>query len=150
MPVRATTLALAVALALALASCASPGTACDAVDVDGAWFRVPPAPNGALYFTATNDGDRAITITGVSSDVAGMVELHEVVDDEGMMRMQPVDGQRIELLPGASVELRQGGLHVMAMGLTDGLEDGAEARFVLSTDAGCEIEVTAPITVEGG
>lgn len=142
--------ALAVASVLVLASCTSAGTACDDVDIEGAWFRVPPAPNGALYFEATNNGDDPIAITGASSDVANMIELHEVVDNDGMMQMQAIDGQRIEIPAGASVELRQGGLHVMAMGLADGLEDGADVEFTLSTDAGCEITVTAPITVEGG
>ena len=142
--------ALALASILVLASCTTAGTACDEVDVEGAWFRVPPAPNGALYFVATNNGDEAIALTGVTSDVAGMIELHEVIDNDGMMQMQPIEGQRIEIPAGESVELRQGGLHVMAMGLTDGLEDGEDAEFTLSTDAGCEITVTAPITVEGG
>ena len=142
--------ALLVALTLGLAACSSTGTACDDVAVEGAWFRVPPAPNGALYFEATNDGDETIVLTGVTSDVAGMIELHEVVQNEGMMQMRPIEGQRIEIEPGATVELRQGGLHVMAMGLVDGLVDGDDAEFVLSTDAGCDIEVSAPITVEGG
>ncbi|NND85178.1 MAG: copper chaperone PCu(A)C [Acidimicrobiia bacterium] len=141
--------ALAVASILVLAACTTAGTACDDVDIDGAWFRVPPAPNGALYFEATNNGDAAIAITGASSDVANMIELHEVIDNDGMMQMQAIDGQRIEIRAGETVELRQGGLHVMAMGLADVLEDGDDAEFVLSTDAGCEIEVSAPITVEG-
>ncbi len=141
--------ALAVASVLVLASCTTAGSACDDVDIEGAWFRVPPAPNGALYFTATNNGGDPIAITGASSDVANMIELHEVLDNDGMMQMQAIEGQRIEIPAGDSVELRQGGLHVMAMGLTEGLEDGADAEFVLSTDADCEITVTAPITVEG-
>lgn len=139
---------LGIALILVLASCTPAGSACDQVEIEGAWFRVPPAPNGALYFSATNTGDEDIAITGASSDVAGMLELHEVIDNDGMMQMQPIEGQRIEIPAGETVELRQGGLHVMAMGLTDGLEDGADAAFTLSTDAECEIAITAPITVE--
>ena len=148
LPVRLLTLVLGGLIALA--SCTNAGTACDDVDIEGAWFRVPPAPNGALYFTATNNGDDPIAITGVSSEAANMIELHEVLNNDGMMQMQAIEGQRIEIPAGESVEFRQGGLHVMAMGLADGLEHGKDAEFVLSTDADCEITVTAPITVEGG
>ena len=37
---------------------------------------------------------------------------------DGVLEMQPLDPQRIELPAGETVVLEPGGLHVMAMGLT--------------------------------
>jgi copper(I)-binding protein len=145
--------ALMLGLALILAACSSTNTdatPCDAVEIEGAWFRKPPAPNGALYFKATNTGDAAIALTGASSDVSAMVELHEVVMNEGMMQMRAIEGQRIEIPAGATVELKQGDLHVMAMNVVEGLENGADVEFMITTDADCTILVTAPVTVEEG
>ena len=148
-------LALMLGLALILTACSSTeseaeaeASPCDAVEIDGAWFRKPPSVNGALYFKATNTGDATIALTGATSDVAPMIELHEVVDNDGMMQMRPIDGQRIEIPAGETVELKQGGLHVMAMNVVDGLENGTNADFTISTDAACTIAISAPITVE--
>ncbi len=144
--------ALMLGLALILTACASseaePETPCDSIEIDGAWFRKPPAPNGALYFKAANNGDTAVALTGVTSEVSAMMEFHEVVMNEGMMQMRAIEGQRIEIPAGGTVELKQGDLHVMAMNVVEGLEDGTDAEFTLTTDAGCTIPVTAPITVE--
>lgn len=143
--------ALMVGLALILTACSSTeaeATACDAIEVKGAWFRMPPAANGALYFTATNTGDTDLALTGATSDIAETIELHEVVPNDGMMKMQALDPQRIDIPAGETVVLKQGDLHVMAMNVTAELEDGADVEFVLTTDAGCTITVVAPVTVQ--
>ncbi len=143
--------ALMLGLALILTACTSTdadATPCDALEIEGAWFRKPPAVNGALYFKATNTGDTAIALTGASSDISAMVELHEVVMNDGMMQMRAIEGQRIEIPAGETVELKQGDLHVMAMNVVEGLEDGADVEFTITTDADCTISITAPVTVE--
>lgn len=143
--------ALMLGLALILAACSSAesdATTCDAIEIKGAWFRMPPADNGALYFTATNTGDTDLALTGATSDISPMIELHEVIPNDGMMKMQALDPQRIDIPAGDTVVLKQGDLHVMAMNVTADLEDGADVEFVLTTDADCTITVIAPVTVQ--
>ena len=55
--------------------------------------------------------------------MAGRVELHATLMDGDVMRMRPVkDG--VEILPGRSVEVVPGGLHIMLMGLAAPLKEG--------------------------
>ena len=58
------------------------------------------------------------------SPVAQLVELHTHIDDNGVMRMRPVEGG-LEIPAGGEHMLMRGGDHVMLMGLTQTLEDGA-------------------------
>jgi len=47
--------------------------------------------NGAVYVTLTNSGSQADALVSASSDAAQTVELHEVKNDGGVMKMRPVE-----------------------------------------------------------
>ncbi len=83
------TAALAAALALTavgLAACGSSSTSSDAaLAVNDSWTRATEGPMTGSFGTLVNSTDQEITITGGSSPVAGMVELHEVVMADGEM-----------------------------------------------------------------
>ena len=91
------------ALLAAAAAAASEGHA--QVTVDGAWARaaVPnqSATGAFMRLTARKD----VVLTGASSPVAGIVEVHEMSMDKGIMRMRAAD--RVPLKAGQTIELRQ-------------------------------------------
>ncbi len=119
--------------------------ACDAIEVTGAFVRLPPAENTAVYLELTNTGDVDTALVGASGDFAADFELHEMVDVDGVMEMTPLDPQLIELPAGETVLLEPGGLHVMAMGLTTELVEGDMVTVDLELDGGCTITVDAPV-----
>lgn len=99
--------------------------------IDHPWARpsLGASPNGVAYMTITNNGEMADKLLSVDGDIAKKVDLHRTLMDGDVMRMRPVtDG--VEILPGQTLEVVPGGLHVMLMGLTAPLKDGD--RFSLS------------------
>lgn len=101
---------------------------------------------GAFYFTVTNNGDEADTLLGVESDIAEIIEIHNVEMDEGVMQMVPMhDG--VEIAAGESITLEPGGYHIMLIGITQSMLDGEEFDATLHFENAGEIEITVPIHI---
>jgi copper(I)-binding protein len=113
-----------------------------------AWSRA--TPNGAKiaggYLTIENKGSASDRLVGSSSDVAGKVEAHEMVMNNGVMKMRPLDkGLTIE--PSKTVKLAPGGHHLMLMDLKDPLKQGDKVPVTLEFEkAG---KVTLSMAVQG-
>jgi copper(I)-binding protein len=103
-----------------------------------AWASAGSTSTGAAYLTVTDNGkpDRRL---GVSTPSAASAELHEIVHDNGVMKMRAVVA--IALDPGKPVTFSVGGYHVMLMGLKSPLK--AEDSFPLTVT----FEHAQPITV---
>jgi copper(I)-binding protein len=101
-------------------------------------------PPSAAYMTISNTGDEDRTIVSASSDLAGVVELHNTLMEDGVMRMfEMEDGV---LLPaGETVELRPRGLHVMLMQLARDLVPGDALILALELDNGEVITLGVPV-----
>ena len=84
-----------------------------------------------VFGTLTNKGDVDLEITGVESDDAGMIELHEVTPD-GVM--QPISGKVVVPAQG-TFELAPGANHIMLMDLKRELLAGDEVTFTLKLKA---------------
>ncbi|MEX0608114.1 MAG: copper chaperone PCu(A)C [Balneolaceae bacterium] len=88
--------------------------------------RVRPAQEGgttAAYFTYKNELETTDTLLSVSSEVAGMSQVHEsYLTDDGMMGMREQKNLAVEA--GESLNFAQGGLHVMLMQLKENLQVG--------------------------
>ena len=82
--------------------------------------------NAGGYVTIVNRGTAPDALVGASADVAARVELHETRNMSGMMMMEPV--AKVEVAPGARVELRPGSYHLMLIGLTRALTTRATVR----------------------
>lgn len=63
--------------------------------------------------------------------------IHETVEEDGMARMRHAE---ISLKPGAAVELKPGGLHVMVMGLKTPLVQGCRYGFSMTWSDGSETQ----------
>ena len=76
------------------------------VVVDDAWARASIGVNrpGAAYMTIRNNGDEAVTLTGISTPLAMMPEIHESkTNAEGVSSMAPAG--EITIAPGEAAEL---------------------------------------------
>ena len=77
------------------------------------------------------------------ADVAERVELHETRNVSGMMMMEKV--AKVELTPGARVELRPGSYHLMLIGLTRALTPGQTVKLTLEFERADRISVRAAV-----
>jgi periplasmic copper chaperone A len=133
-------LALAAVAALPAVAFADPPN----VQIDHAWSRATPAGStGVVYLTITEHGPTD-TLTTVSSPVAANAQLHESVDDHGVMKMRPVVG--LSIASGKPVTFAPGGYHIMLMGVKQALVAGTTFPVTLTfAKAG---EVTATVSVQ--
>ena len=98
----------------------------------------PNAPVAGGYLSIANEGatDDLLVSATVPGAVAETVQLHAMEMEDGVMRMSEVEGG-IPVPAGETVVLRRGGLHVMLMGLSEGLRAGEEIpATLLFRDAG--------------
>ena len=100
------------------------------VRVDGACARptVPSQSATGVFMRLT--AERDVVLTGLSSPVAGVVQVHEMSMDKDIMRMRPVD--QLALKAGQTIELKSGGLHIMMMELKMQIKVGEVVPLTLS------------------
>lgn len=108
------------------------------------------APVGGGYMEIANAGagDDTLLSVAVAPEFAGMVQLHEMQMQDGVMLMDEVDGG-IPVPAGTTVALEPGGLHVMFMRLPAGLEDGARIPATLNFEKAGEVEVVFNVEARG-
>ncbi len=110
--------------------------------------RARPSPmaagNSAVFMLVLNGLDEDVQFVSAESPASEVVELHETVNDEGVMRMvhQP-EGYPIEA--GGSVELKPGGKHVMLINLVEQLETGNEIELIVNFGNGESQTLTVPV-----
>ena len=115
------------------------------------WSRATPggAKVGGGYLRITNTGTAPDRLTGGSFPLASKVEVHEMRLDGDVMRMKPVEGG-LEIKPGATVELKPGGLHLMFMDLKEPLKEGQTVTGTLTFEKAGSIEVEYTVRGMGG
>lgn len=119
--------------------------------ITSAWARatLPGQKAAGAYLTVTNNGAAADRLTGAASPAADKVEIHtmEIVND--VMTMRPVEGG-LEIPAGGSVELKPGGYHIMFMGISEPLADGASVNVKLQFETAGEVELAVPVRLVKG
>ncbi|QIE57620.1 copper chaperone PCu(A)C [Pikeienuella piscinae] len=121
---------------------------------DGAIMAVHPyafataatAKTGGAYVSLENHGP-ADRLVGVKSDVAAKVELHESLQEDGVMKMRAVEG--LPLPEDGAIEMAPGGYHIMLMGLHRPLVEGESVPITLVFESGAELEVETPVKARG-
>ncbi|WP_024301035.1 copper chaperone PCu(A)C [Pseudogulbenkiania sp. MAI-1] len=110
------------------------------------WSRAMPAmmSSGAVYLKLDNQGKTADRLLAVSTPRAASAELHQHLNDKGVMRMRAVT-EGIELPPGQTITLAPGGLHIMLMGLTAPLKAGERFPLTLRFSRAGTVEVEVKI-----
>ena len=103
------------------------------LEIQAQWSRATPggAKVAGGYLVVRNAGTAEDRLIGGTSDVAGRIELHEMATVDGTMRMRALD-KGLAIAPGASVELKPGGYHVMFMDLKQPLKEGQRFTATLT------------------
>jgi uncharacterized protein YcnI/copper(I)-binding protein len=113
------------------------------------WTRATPkgAQVGGGYLKITNTGKEADRLVGGTLPIAGRFEVHEMSNEGGMMKMRHLP-QGLEIKPGATVELKPGGYHLMFMQLKEPLFAGKSVKGTLVFEKSGTVEIeysVAPI-----
>lgn len=99
---------------------------------------------GAFYFTITNNGEETDRLVMIETEMAHVVEIHDVEIEDGVMKMVPMhDGLEIE--PGETITFEPGGYHVMLIGITESMLDGEDFQATLHFEHAGELEITVSI-----
>lgn len=134
------------ALVLALAA-AVPAIAQTVPKVEGAWARPTvsgQAGGGGFLKITSATADRLVS---ASTPISKTVELHTMQMDGDVMRMREIPA--IDIPAGQTVELKPGGLHVMFIGLTQTLDNGASFPLTLRFEKAGEVKVDVQVRNQG-
>ncbi|MET4384854.1 copper(I)-binding protein [Bradyrhizobium sp. F1.4.3] len=113
-----------------------------------AWSRATPggAKVAGGFLTIENKGSAPDKLIGVSADIAGKAEIHEMTTDNGVMKMRPLD-KGLVIEPGKTVKLAPGGYHLMLQELKSPFKEGEKVPVTLEFEkAG---KVTVALDVQG-
>lgn len=136
----------------ALGACSSPSSSSDpAIVVEDPWVRTTDGATDtkmtAAFMSLANPGDANVSLTGASTSVAMMCQIHEMVKGaDGKAVMQEAKGG-IVIPAGSHAHLTPGGFHVMIMGLKQTLPVGSEVTLELKFSNGTSKTVVAPVKV---
>lgn len=130
-----------------LAGCASAAPEpTPALIVEDPWVRTTEGATDttmtAAFLSIVNPGDADVRLLRASSEVAGMVQLHEMVAEGDTMVMQEA-AEGILIPAGSHEHLTPGGHHVMLMDLRRALPIGDEVDVTLEFSDGSTQTITA-------
>jgi periplasmic copper chaperone A len=115
------------------------------ITVVAPWSRATPgaAKNGAVFLEIRAGADFADKLLSASGAVAENVEIHNHINDNGIMQMRRVDA--IEIGEGSSTKLVPGGYHIMLLGLKQPLKAGETFKLKLTFEKTGAIEVDVAV-----
>ena len=114
---------------------ASSGT----LKIEGAWVKASKGGMTGVFGKITNSGDKPVKITGASSTATDTVQLHTTTKgSDGGTKMEQVHEFTIE--PGATLELKPGGDHIMLMDMGCSLAAGGATTVTVKTEDGASLE----------
>jgi len=108
-----------------------------------------PTELGAIYMVIMNDSAQDEVLTGASVSGCTTIELHEMRMEKDVMVMRPIEGGQITIPAGETVELKQGGMHVMCIGKTGEYKVGDVVPITLEFKNAGTIEVSAEVIPPG-
>ncbi|XSC44385.1 copper chaperone PCu(A)C [Bradyrhizobium sp. RDT10] len=115
------------------------------------WSR--PTPKDANiaggYLTITNKGKTADRLIGGASPSASQIEVHEVVDVDGMTKTRPL-ANGIEIKPGKTVELKPGSYRILLLGLKEPFQLGQKVKGTLVFEKAGPVEIVYNVEENAG
>lgn len=111
-------LAVAVVLAVPALPAAAHEYKLESLDIIEPRTRATPstAQTGSGYLAITNKSTAPDRLITAKSSAANKVEIHEMKMDGSVMRMRELD-KGLEVPPGATVQMKPSGIHLMFVGL---------------------------------
>jgi hypothetical protein len=121
-----------------------------ALAIADAW--VAPTLKGAKvtagFLTVGNAGTEPDRIVSATSPRAARIELHETTMVGTTAKMRPMkDGIQVPAV--GSVELKQGGMHLMFMGIKEPFIEGQTIPATLTFEKGGSIEIVLAVKAQG-
>lgn len=140
--------------AAAAKSAAAPSYKIGALVLEAPWIRATPggAQVAGGYVKVSNSGTEADRLIGGTFPLAAAVEVHEMSMTDGVMKMRSLPNG-LEIKPGASVDLKPGGYHLMFQKLQSQLKDGQTIKGTLVFEKAGTVEIeyrVLPIGSSGG
>ena len=116
--------------------------------------RAPATPSGAktgaVYMTIDNKLSIADRLTGLSSEVAKKLQIHETKMENGIVKMREISGG-LPVPAGGSVVLKPGGgYHVMLIDLNKPLKAGETFPVTLVFEKAGKVSITVSVQSMGG
>ncbi len=113
--------------------------------IEHPWSReMPPgAPTAAAYFIVHNKGASADRLVSVATPAAGKAEMHEHIDQNGLMKMQQV--QFVTVPAGGEATFAPMAYHVMLFNLKQPLKDGERFPLTLTFEKAGEVAVQVAV-----
>ena len=137
---------LAIALSMFLGLPSSSFAGSQDIVVEDAWARASIGKNrpGAVYMTVLNTGTDPVTLLGLETPLAMMLDIHRTTTNvNGVSSMAPAG--EITIAPGETLSLEPGGLHAMLMQLQTPMVEGESFSMTLTFDDGGTVSVEVPI-----
>ena len=110
---------------------------------------LPPFPGrdiAAGYMSITNHSKTDDKLVSVSSPISGAVEIHNHIEEDGVMKMRQVDG--IAIKAGETVELKPGSFHLM-MFKANLPEDQKDVSLTLNYENAPSVTMIVPVEGRG-
>lgn len=107
-----------------------------------AWTRATPpgAKVAGGFLTIENTAQAADRLIGGSFEASKIFEVHEMAMDGGVMKMRALE-KGLPIAPGAKVELKPGGYHVMFIDLTRPIKEGETLKGELHFEKAGKVPV---------
>lgn len=103
----------------------------------------PNAATSAVFAEIMNQGDTDRVIVSAATDVAGKVELHDVIKQGDVMKMRQIES--ITIPAQDKVALKPGSLHIMLFDLKKPLQEGEAIDVQITFANGQQHTFSAPI-----
>lgn len=116
--------------AVGLLSFAVASQAMAQVSVKNAWVRATVGPQKTTGAFLQIETKNEVNLVKVETKAAGMVEIHEMQMDGGVMKMREVE--KVNCPAGKVTELSPGGFHIMLMNLKKQAKEGDQIPLILS------------------
>lgn len=125
--------------------CASFSVLANVVMTEGHVRAMPDTvPNTAAYFTLENHSEKTIRLTGVSTNVAKDVQLHTIIEEQGIVKMRQVEG--FDIPAHGRLTFSPSGAHVMLLGLKAPLILDQKVDLQLQFNDGEHMSITLPVS----
>lgn len=136
---------VSLSLAALLVSSGVLAAAADNVTVQDPYVRLAPpsAPATGAFMVIKNNGDKDVKVTKADNPASKVTELHNHINDGGVMKMRPVPA--IDIKAKGEAVLKPGSLHVMLIDLKAPMKEGDVVPITLNFDDGSSKTVEAKV-----
>lgn len=117
----------------------------DQVVVQDPYVRLAPpnAPATGAFMVIKNNGDKDIKVVKAENAASKVTELHNHLNEGGVMKMRPV--QSVDIKAKGEAVLKPGGLHVMLIDLKVAMKEGDIVPITFTFDDGSTKKVDAKV-----